>query len=170
MKKNRFYKLLFLSISLMLFSACNKINDSNEGLKKKNEINYTWKVIDACPKKDMDISGFGEEDGTIFFENDKFYGGYKVSKGYERFKKSHPVENEDEFKDLNQFNKALRSVGYKAKNMDNFYFFEDTIEESEMCFVLVDKGEKLIIVTPLNIWSEEQNYGAILFKKVELKE
>lgn len=170
MKRCRIYKLLFLSITLTLLSACTKINDSNEGLKKKNEINYTWKVIDAYPKKDMDISGFGEEDGTIFFEKDKFYGGYKVSKGYEKFKESHPVEHESEFKDLDQFNKALRSVGYKAKNMDNFFFFEDTIEESEMCFVLVDKGEKLILVTPLNIWSEEQNYGAILFKKLELRE
>lgn len=121
--------------------------------------------------KDHDFDkGWSRSIWYSFFENDEFYGGYKVSKGYEKFKNSHPVENKSEFKDLDQFNKALRRGGYKAKNMQNFYFFEDTIEESEMCFVLVDKGKKLVLVTPLNIWSEEENYGAILFEKLELKE
>lgn len=169
MEKKKVLYLVYVILLGLQFSACTRV-EKNSNLKLSDEINHDWKVIDANPKSNMDISAFGEEDGTIYFEDNNFYGGLKVSRGYEKFKKTHSTVSENEFKDLKQFNMALKKVGYKVKNMNNFYFFEDSSEESEMCFVLVENGEKLVMVTPLNIWNEEQNYSATVFKKVKLKE
>lgn len=46
-------------------------------------------------------------------------------------------------KTLEQFNQAMRKVGYKADDMDNFYFiFDPDGQILQICFVMVDDGKK----------------------------
>lgn len=117
MKNKKILNLVYVILLGIQFSACTRVENSSNP-KLSNEINHVWKVIDANPKSNMDVSDFGEEDGTIYFEDNKLYGGLKVSRGYEKFKKTHSTVNENDFKDLKQFNMALKKNRLQSKRYE----------------------------------------------------
>ncbi|NKC68198.1 hypothetical protein [Vagococcus fluvialis] len=152
--------ILLLGVSISLFSC---------GMKKERSINDTWKVIEAVPEDKKSIGYMlGEDNGTIFFENDKYLNEYEMTQDYDEYLK-HYGRKREEMKTLEQFNQAMRKVGYKADNMDNFYVLFDPDEIEQICFVMVDDGKKLVSLIPSNQWDDEENYSAVLFERMSLK-
>ncbi|WP_314208979.1 hypothetical protein [Vagococcus salmoninarum] len=72
-----------------------------------------------------------------------------MTQDYDEYLKHYGRKKQD-MKTLEQFNQAMRKVGYKADNMDNFYFlFDPDGQISQICFVMVDDGKKLVSLSPI---------------------